>query len=100
MEYGYSILMFIFSGALLLYAGLIALTGSTALIPRSRAAKIRNPRRYARRFAGVLALTAGAPANSALVALWQGPGLWAVASLAAAFAVCIWAGAKLMEGAD
>ena len=100
MEYGYSILMFIFSGALLLYAALIALTGSTGLIPRQHSVKTDNPRRYARRFAGVLALTALAPAHSGLIALWLGPGIWAVVSLPAAFAVCLWAGTKLMEGGD
>ena len=46
MEYGYSILMGIFAGALLLYAGLMALTKDYKMLPyRARTSvKPKNPK--------------------------------------------------------
>ena len=48
MEYGYSILMGIFAGALLLYAGLMALTKDYKMLPyRARTSvKPKNPKKY------------------------------------------------------
>lgn len=69
MDSGYSVLMFCFSGAILLYAGLIARTKDTRLIARSWAARMDDKPAYARRFARVLAWTAIAPLLSGLVAL-------------------------------
>ena len=61
------ILMFIFSGAILLYALILAWTKDIGLIRRSYGAKIKDRKVYAVQFAKVLALTAIAPALSDLV---------------------------------
>ncbi len=60
------ILMLIFSGAILLYALLLAWTKDIGLIRRSYAAKIKDRKTYAVQFAKVLALTAIAPALAGL----------------------------------
>ena len=54
--------MFIFSGAILLYALLLAWTKDVGLIRRSYAAKMKDRKKYAVQFAKVLALTSIAPA--------------------------------------
>ena len=99
MEYAYSILMGVFALALLLYAGLIALTKSTDLIARSVSADIRDKKAYAAKFARVLALCAAAPAASALVGLIPGAILVAVLVLIAGFGLAIWLGVKRMGDA-
>ncbi len=71
MEYGFSILMFCFSGGILLYAGMIALFG-VELIPRYWMVKMTDKKAYARRFARILGVTALAPALSGVVALIVG----------------------------
>lgn len=65
----YSILMFLFSGALLLYAGLLRLTRSLALIPRSQDAQIADKRAYVSSVAAMVAVTALAPLGSGIYAL-------------------------------
>ena len=57
MEYGYSILMGIFAGALLLYAGLMALTKDYKMLPyRARTSvKPKNPKKYMTQLAKVIA---------------------------------------------
>ncbi len=67
MEYAFSILMFVFSGMLLLYAALVA--GNFDMIPRNYAAKVSNKKEYAKKFARVLRVVAIAPAVSGLTAL-------------------------------
>ena len=73
MEYGFSILMFCFAGALLLYAGLLAAEKRRPdlLIPRFRAASgnVGNVIRYARRIAKIVALCSLAPLLCGLVGL-------------------------------
>lgn len=71
MEYGYSVLMFVFSGFILIYAGLIAL-GNYDLIRRMYAVKTKDKKEYARRVAVVLALVSLSPFLSGLVALIGG----------------------------
>ncbi len=95
MEYAYSVLMACFSGALLLYAGILALTGDTDLIPRSWAARIRDRKTYARMTAKVTALAAAAPALSALVGLIPGAIPAALIVLAAALAFFLWLGVRV-----
>ena len=100
MEHGYSILMAIFAGAILLYAGLMALTGDYKMIPyRSRQSYTpKDPKRYARQLAKVIALVAAAPAVSALVGLLNVPA--ALAALIVSAVVLIWLGTKLMRGVE
>ena len=92
----YSILMFCFSGALLLYAGLLAFTGDCDMIPKKHAAKPKDPRAYARAFARMLAVVALAPMSSGFLALFH-PALGA-ALLVPDFAACIWIGMYFFRG--
>ena len=96
MEYGYSILMFCFSGGLLLYALLLYATGDSALIPKNYAAK--KDKRYARQVAKIVAATGLAPLMSGYVALygekWMLP---AVLVLLSGFVICIPFGIRLVR---
>ncbi len=56
MEYVFSTIMFIFGGILLLYAGELAIFKSPKLIPRSYAAKMKDPKGYTVQFAKVIAV--------------------------------------------
>ena len=99
MEYGFSILMFCFSALLLIYAGLIY-KGNTGLIRRLWAAKIKDKKAYARRFAKILALTALAPLFSSIVALLvdieQSP-LFVVMTLILGVIAAIWFGVRFTK---
>ena len=102
MEYGFSILMFCFSGVLLIYAGLVAL-GNTGLILRYRAAKVRDKKKYARQFGRILALVACAPALSGAVAMlgdMDQTFLPAMLTLVAGVAAAITIGVKMMNTDD
>lgn len=97
MEYGYSILMGIFSCALLLYAGLMAIFKDYKMIPlRARqSVKPKNEKKYMVQFAKVTALAALAPALSAVAGLWNM--IAAVAILIAAGVFFIWLGTKIVK---
>ena len=97
MEYAYSILMGIFAAALLLYAGLMALTKDYKILPyRSQMAVTpKDPEHYTVQFAKVIALVALAPALSALVGLWNG--MAAVAVLIIGVVFFIWLGTGIMK---
>lgn len=84
-EYGYSILMGLFSASLLLYAGLTAVFKDYKIIPfRVRhSVKPKNEKVYMTQFAKVMALVALSPALSAAAGLWN---------LTAAFIVLIASG--------
>ena len=98
MENGFSILMGIFSAALLLYAGLLALTKEYKMLPyRSRqSVQPKDPKRYTTQLAKVIALVALAPALCALVGLWNP--LVAGIVLVVGAIVFIRIGTKLMRG--
>ena len=64
----FSILMFMFSGGLLLYAALLAITKDYNMIARHYATKVKDGKEYAARFARVIALVAVAPAYSGIIA--------------------------------
>lgn len=100
MEYAYSILMGIFAGALLLYAGLMALTKDYKMLPyrSQQAVKPKNPRLYMTQLAKVVALVALAPALSALAGLWSL--LAALIVLIAGLVGFLWLGTKLMRGIE
>lgn len=85
-----SILMFCFSGALLLYAAVMALTRDEKMIPRDGAAKMENKKAYAAKFARVLALTALVPANCGIIALFSEG--WALAALILEMILALWVG--------
>lgn len=95
MEYGFSIIMFCFSGAILLYAGIMGATKDiNTLYWRHRySAKMHDKKAYAVMVAKILALTASAPLISGLVGLLSplAGGIAFVISLIAS----IWLGVKL-----
>ena len=97
MEYGYSILMGIFAGALLLYAGLMALTKDYKMLPfRARTSvNPKNPKKYMIQLAKVVALVACSPALSALVGLWNIAA--ALIVLIATGVLFIWFGTKIVK---
>ncbi|MBR3570819.1 MAG: hypothetical protein IKN96_08525 [Oscillibacter sp.] len=98
MEYAYSILMFCFAGAILLYAALVP--GNPGMIRRLYAAKVKDKKAYAKQFAKVLALVSLAPLSSRVAALIvdinRRP-LVPVITLAVVFIACMQKGAKMME---
>ena len=100
MEYGFSILMAAFSAALLLYAGLMALTKDYKMLPfRARTSvKPKNSKKYMTQLAKVIALVAISPALSSLVGLWNPFAGMLVLILAAI--VFIWLGTKLMKNVE
>lgn len=100
MEYGFFILMFIFSAAILLYAGLMAWTKDYKILPfRARVSvKPKNPKRYMTQFAKVTALVAAAPLLSGLVGLWNL--LAALIVLIVGFVAFIWIGTKIMKNVE
>ena len=94
MEYGFSVLMFCFAGAILLYAGLMGVTGDINLLGfRHRyAAKMKDKKAYAVMVAKILALTAAAPLVGGLVGLLSPQ--WGGIVLILLFILCIWFGVK------
>jgi len=96
MEHGYSILMFIFAGLLLIYGAILAISGSVNLIPKSDKAKISDPKSYVRGFAAAVALVAVPVAFSAGFA-YVGMPVWLVlAILILGTALCLWVATQLV----
>lgn len=100
MEYGYSILMGIFAGLILIYAGLMALTKDYKMLPlRARVSvQPKDEKRYMKQLAKVVALVALAPALSALTGLWNM--IVALIVLVVSAIVFIWLGTKIMRGVE
>ena len=100
MEYAYSILMGIFAIALLLYAGLMALTKDYKMLPfRSRASvNPKDKKKYTVQLAKVIALVALSPLISSLVGLWNITVALIVLFVAMIF--FIWLGTKIMRGVE
>ena len=68
MKYA-SILMLILSGALFLYAAILAKTKDSRLIARDYAAKMEDRKAYTKQFAKVLALVAASPLAGGIAGL-------------------------------
>ena len=100
MEYGYSILMGIFAGLILIYAGLMALTKDYKMLPlRARVSvQPKDEKRYMKQLAKVVAMVALAPALSALIGLWNL--IAALIVLIVSAVVFIWLGTKIMRGVE
>lgn len=100
MEQGFSILMFIFAGALLLYAGLMALIKDYKMLPyRARqSVKPKNPKKYMVQLAKIVALVAGMIAAGAAVALWNGA-VGAVVMVVGVIAA-LWCGTRIIKKAE
>ncbi len=97
MEQGFPVFMFIFAGALLVYAALMAVTRDYKMLPyRARASvKPKDPAEYMIRMAKIVALTALAVAFGAAVALWK-PAAGAIVMLAGVIAV-LWLSTKMIR---
>ena len=89
-----------FAAALLLYAGLMALTKDYKILPyRSRqSVKPKDPKRYMTGLSKVIALVALSPALSALAGLWNMTA--AVIVLVGSMILFIWLGTKIMKGIE
>ena len=96
MEYAFSILMFIFAGALLLYAGLLALTRDIRMVSRSYAAQVKDPKRYALQFAKLLAIVAAAPVLAGVAGLYL-RGFYLGIAAVGCFVGCIGLGIHLVK---
>ncbi len=102
MERAYPIIMFLFAGGLLIYAGLVGL-GNPGMIRRFYAARPKNVSRYTRKFAVVLALTAAAPLMSGVVGLvtdMNSQPMPAVAVLIVGFVVMLIVGIRVTKIRD
>ena len=100
MEYGYSILMSVFSAAILLYAGLMALTKNYKILPvrATQSVKPKDEKRYMTQLSKVVALVALSPALSALAGLWNMTAALVVLLVSAV--LFIWLGTKIMKGVE
>ncbi len=99
MESAFSILMFIFSAALLLYAGLMAITKDYNLLPyRSRVSvKPKNPKKYMVQLAKIVALMAAMIAVGAAIALWNAAAGAIV--IVVGVVAALWCGTKIIKKA-
>lgn len=95
MEHGFSMLMFIFAAAILLYAALMAITKDYRMLPfRARqSVKPKDPQAYMVQLSKIVALAALAIALGAAVALWNNA-LGAVV-LVAGVVAALWAGTRI-----
>ena len=94
----YTILMLLFAGAILLYAGLMAITKDYNMLPyRARqSVQPKDKKQYAFQLSKAIALTAFAPALSGLAGIWSDVGAGIV--FVAVLILSIWLGTKLMKG--
>ena len=97
MEHGFSMLMFIFAAAILLYAALMAITKDYRMLPfRARqSVKPKDPQAYMVQLSKIVALAALAIALGAAVALWNNA-LGAVVLVAGVLAA-LWAGTRIIR---
>ena len=99
MEHAFSILMFCFAGALLLYGLILYWTKDIGLVPKSGATKTKETKVYAAQIGKIVAITALAPLTSGLIA-WNGRYFgYAMAMLVIGFIICIREGVKIMQEA-
>ena len=97
MEHAFSILMFCFAGALLLYGVLLVATKDPGLIPRADAVEMKDKKAYAAQLGKIVCATSLAPLTSGLIA-WNGQHFgYAMIMLVVGFVICIWEGTKMMK---
>ena len=92
----FSILMFAFSGMLLLYAAFLAVTKDEKLIPRGYAAAMKDKRAYTAVFAKAIALVALAPMGGGIYGL-AGTRLGLIMMLVG-FIDCVWISTYFFKG--
>lgn len=100
MENDFPIFMFIFAGAILLYAALMAVTKDYKMLPfRARVSvKPKNPEKYMVQLAKIVALVAAMIAAGAAIAPWNAAAGAVVMVIGAAAA--IWYGTKIIKKAE
>ena len=98
MEHGFSILMFIFAAAILLYAALMAITKDYNILPTraTMSVKPKDEKAYMTRLAKVIALVAVVPVLTGVAAFWNA--IVAVFVFVIGLVAACWAGAKMMKG--
>lgn len=97
MDHNFSIFMFIFSGAILVYAALMAITKDYNMLPyRGRqSVKPKNPKKYMTQLGKVVALVGAAIGIGAAIALWR-PVIGVIVMLAGTIA-SLWLGTKIVK---
>ena len=92
-----SILMFIFSAALLLYAGAMAVTKNYDILPRRATVSVKpkDKKAYTFQLSKVIALAAAVPALTGIAAVWSG--LAAGAVFVIGLVVVLWLGTIIMK---
>lgn len=95
MDHAYSILMFCFAGALLLYGILLFATKDINLVPRSSSAKFSDGKTYARQFGKIIMATSLVPLSSGLIA-WNGRVAFGLVVLVIGFIACIWESTRMI----
>ena len=100
MDNGFSILMLIFAGAILLYAALMTATKDYRMIPfRARVSvKPKNPKKYMTQLAKAVALVAAPVALGGLIGLWNTMAGLVIMILGMGF--CLWFTTKIMKGVE
>ena len=97
MDHYFSVFMFIFAGALFLYALLLAITKDYNMLPyrATVSVKPKDPKRYTLQLAKVVMLVAAAIAAGAAAALWN----MAVGALVMVAGVieAVWIGTKIVK---
>ncbi|MBQ9516454.1 MAG: hypothetical protein IJR60_00055 [Eubacterium sp.] len=98
MDYGYSILMAVFGGAILLFAAVLGITKDMKMLQRRYrvSAKMKDEKLYATQLAKCIALTALAPLASAAVGLFAS-GLVAAIVLVALLILFLWLSTKIIK---
>ena len=100
MNEGFPIIMLAFSGMLLVYAGLMALTKDYKMLPlrMRQSVKPKDSRKYMTHLAKVIAIVAAAPGLSGLLGFWNIP--VAVVILIGGTILAIWLGTRIMKDAN
>ncbi|MBR2209087.1 MAG: hypothetical protein IJ859_09810 [Synergistaceae bacterium] len=97
MRYAFSILMFMFSGVIFLYALLLAWTKDITLVRRHYAVKMKDKKRYAVQFAKLLAVVSIAPALAGIAGIFTENVFCAMGIFIIGLIVCIKKGLPLMK---
>ena len=91
----FCILMLIFSGAVLLYAGLLFLTKDYNLIPRGYATAPKDKKAYTMAFARMMAVVAMAPLSAAIFGMLNLT--LGIVMFPISLGVCIWLGSQFFR---
>ena len=91
----FCILMLIFAGAILLYAGLLALTKDYGLIMRGYSTQPKDKKAYTMAFAKMMAVVAMSPLSAAFYGYFNVA--LGIIALSVSMVVCIWLGTQFFR---